>query len=262
MMEFQHVYVTYSNNIALEDVTFSLEKPCFLTVVGPNGAGKTTLLKTALGLIKPSSGSVSVLGINVSKEPKKVRRLVGYVPQMERIDFSLPFRVRDVVLMGRVVKVGIGRRFSAEDLRKARESLEVVGLEDLWDEPIAHLSGGQRQRVLMARALAADPQILMLDEPLVGIDPASKKTILEVLEKLSREGVGIVIVTHDLNPVMRITDYVLLLNKRVLALGKPDAVVSRESMSDLFGGEVEIVRMGEICYIIGGDVHGGSGARG
>ncbi len=255
LIDLENVTVAYDNRIALEKVTFRVEEPSFLTVIGPNGAGKTTLLRTLLGLIRPIEGRVVVLGLDVLKNWRKVRRLAGYVPQRERIDPSIPVLVRDVVLMGRVPKVNPGFGLGREDYEKAREALRKVNLEEYWDWPFSHLSGGQQQRVLIARALASEPRLLLLDEPLSGVDAASQEIILKTLRETVDEGVGVVMVTHDINPIMEVTDYLLLLNRKVIGFGKPLEQIEPDKLYSLYGRKVEIVRIGETCYVIGGDAH-------
>lgn len=220
LLKLEGVTVKYEERVALEDVTFEVPRPSFLLIVGPNGAGKTTLLKTALGLVRPSAGRVEVLGLEVPRLSREVRKRVGYVPQRDRIDPSMPVLVKDVVLMGRVARVGVGRRLRREDFERAREALEAVGLLELWDEPFSHLSGGQQQRVLVARALAAEPDLLMLDEPLSGVDAISRDAILDALVETCKSGIGVVLVAHDLDAVADVADYVLLLDKRVMWFGR------------------------------------------
>ncbi len=255
IVSLENVTVIYEDKIALENVSFKLEEPAFLTIIGPNGAGKTTLLKTLLGLVKPIKGRVTVLGHDVLKNWRKVRRLTGYVPQRERIDSSIPILVRDIVLMGRIPQVNPGFRLIKEDLEKAKEALKKVDLEEYWDKPFSHLSGGQQQRVLIARALAAEPNLLLLDEPLSGVDATSQEIILKTLKEAVKRGVGVIMVTHDVNPVMEITDYLLLLNRKVIGFGKPQEQIKPDKLHALYGRKVEIIRMGETCYVIGGDAH-------
>lgn len=255
IVSLENVTVVYENRIALENISFKLEEPAFLTIIGPNGAGKTTLLKTLLGLVKPIKGKVTVLGHDVLKNWRKVRRLIGYVPQRERIDSSIPILVRDIVLMGRIPRVNPGFRLVKEDLEKAKEALKKVDLEEYWDRPFSHLSGGQQQRVLIARALAAEPNLLLLDEPLSGVDATSQEIILKTLREAVKRGAGVIMVTHDVNPVMEITDYLLLLNRKVIGFGKPQEQIKPDKLHALYGRRVEIIRMGETCYVIGGDAH-------
>lgn len=256
MVKFSEVTVRYKNVVALDKVSFEADGPSFVVVVGPNGSGKTTLLKASLGLVK-AEGEIKILGMDVRRNLKEIRRSIGYVPQMERIDPSFPVTVRDVVMMGRTARRGAGKPFSEEDVEISRKALESVDLLDKWDEPFSHLSGGQQQRVLIARALASEPKLLLLDEPLTGVDKASQEKIVDLLKESVKSGIGVIMVTHDVNPVMDITDYVLLLNKKVIAFGRPTAVIEREKLVETFGGRVEVVRMGPICYVIGSDAHAG-----
>jgi len=255
LMRFENVEVRYGNTVALEDISFTVEKPSFTAIVGPNGAGKTTLLKTALGLIKPSRGSVIVLGIDVLKDPWRVRRLVGYVPQRERIDHAMPALVRDIVLMGRALRLKVGASLSEKDHEIARSALSKVGLLDMWDEPFSHLSGGQQQRVMIARALAAEPKLLLLDEPLSGVDAESQVIIVRLLREMADNGIGVFVVVHDLNPFIRHLDYILLLNKRVIGFGKPVEVTKPEILSLTFNREVKVLETADTYFILGTDTH-------
>ena len=189
-----------------------------MCIMGPNGAGKTTLLKVLLGLIKPLHGLVRVFGFNPFKNPLEVRRITGYVPQRELIDPTLPLLVKDVVLMGRIVR-GFGR-YTEEDYKEAEKALKMVGMLDFWDEPFSHLSGGQQQRVLIARALARKPKLLLLDEPLAGVDPETSLHVAKLLRDL-KDKVTVVVVTHDQSLVKHIADVVLVLNKKPVFLGSP-----------------------------------------
>ncbi len=165
LFEVKDLAVKYPNGeLALYNVNFDIESPTFMAIVGPNGSGKSTLLKTALGLIKPVRGQVKVLGYDSVRESKKIRKLVRYVPQRDRIGLSVPLKVKDIVLMSRLLKKPPPRFASSKDKEIARESLKRVNMADLWDRPFPELSGGQRQRVLVARALAGDGPILMLDD--------------------------------------------------------------------------------------------------
>ena len=255
MVHFDHVTAGYDGKPAIVDITFRVDEPAFVTVLGPNGAGKTTLLRVALGLVKPLKGRVVVLGLDVTKEVDRVRHMVGYVPQRERISQDAPVLVRDVVLMGIISRKPVGRAPNQHDVEKAREALRAVGMEDMWDEPFSHLSGGQQQRVLIARALAADPKLLLLDEPFSGVDSSSQRIIIEVLRELVDNGIGVLLVTHDVNPLMRVTDYVLLLNKRVLGFGRPTEALTPSALRETYGRDVEIITVGGACFVITGDSH-------
>ena len=177
----------------LEDVNLEVESKDFLGLVGPNGGGKTTLLKILLGLIEPTRGTVRLLG----RSPAEVRQRVGYVPQVARIDLSLSANVLDVVLMGRLSKSSWGPRFGKDDLSAADSALDRAGARDLERRRFGELSGGQRQRVLIARALAADAEILLLDEPTTGVDFHRERELLDLLHRLN-ERIPIVLVSHDI----------------------------------------------------------------
>ena len=247
--------VAYEDKLALEDVSFELREPAFLSVIGPNGSGKTTLLKALLGMVKPLSGTIEVLGYRVPGREYEVRRRTGYVPQRERIDPTKPVLVKDVVLMGRIAKRGWGKRLTREDYEAARAALEVVEMDEFWDEPFSHLSGGQQQRVLIARALAVQPELLLLDEPLSGVDAATQDVILKVLRKEAQKGVTVVMVTHDLNPLLEVSDYVMLLNKTVVAFGHAEDVLNEYLLARTFMRRVSVVKAGEKVIVSGVDHH-------
>jgi len=234
VLKISNLTVAYPERIALQNVSFEMKNPALLAVIGPNGAGKTTLLKTMLGLIKPISGTVEILGMNPFKEGAKVRRIIGYVPQRERIDPTMPVLVKDVVLMGRTPKLPLGAWFRTIDLEAAKEALSLVGMENYWDEPYIHLSGGQQQRVLIARALASNPKLLLLDEPFAGVDLTSRSLILDVIRHKVKEGVGAIVVSHNPEPAS-IADLVLLLNVEVMAFGSKDDVLKPELIQSVYG---------------------------
>jgi len=254
-IRFSHVHVRYFDREVLSDVTFTVEKPSFLAVVGPNGAGKTTLLRTMLGVVRPFKGEVVVMGVNPLADAVGVRRRVGYVPQKERVDETLPMLVKDVVLMGRAVRKPAWEPLGEEDYEAAHRALEAVGLDGYWDRPFSHLSGGQQQRVLIARALASSPSMLLLDEPLSGVDMESQRIIVGLLSRLAGEGVGIVTVTHDLNPYLEHLDYVLLLNRRVVAFGRVGEILDTRLLAETYQRETHILQLGPRCYILCGDAH-------
>ncbi len=181
---------------ALEETSLRIEPRDFLGIIGPNGGGKTTLLKILLGLLEPQAGSVEVFGAR----PARMRHRVGYVPQHASIDPSVPATVLDVVLMGRLRLSSWGARFGSAHRDAAHEALRLTGTRDFARRPIAELSGGQRQRVLIARALAAEAELLLLDEPTQGIDLHREREVLDLLEKLNAT-MPIVMVTHDVHLV-------------------------------------------------------------
>jgi len=232
---FEDVSFSYDgrNNI-LEDVELSIDPLDFASIIGPNGGGKTTLLKLVLGLLEPASGRVSVFGTS----PTKARPRIGYMPQFATTDPKFPVRVIDVVLMGRL---GPGRRvgpFSRQDRSAAAQALSRVGLTDLVKQPFSALSGGQRQRVLLARALASDPELLLLDEPAAGLDQKVEQDFFEMLGELNREKT-LVLVSHDLGFVRSFVKTVVCVHRRVDV--HPTSELDGTAIQDLYGGDVRLV---------------------
>jgi ABC-type Mn2+/Zn2+ transport system ATPase subunit len=203
-------------------------------IVGPNGAGKSTFFRALLGLVAPSSGSIRLLGGDVASQ----RRWVTYLPQREIIDWDFPLVVQDVVVMGRYPHLGWGRFPGPEDRRIVEACLEALGISDLRNRHIGELSGGQQQRTFLARALAQEAQILLLDEPFMGIDAATEQTILTLLRRLRAEGKAVLIVDHDLTRAAETYDRVLLLNQRLVAFGPPAQVLVPELLRITYGGRL------------------------
>ncbi len=243
LLEAQNLAVRYPNGeLALHDVTFDIKSPSFMAIIGPNGSGKSTLVKTFLGLIKPFRGSIKVNGFDSQKKAGKIRKFVRYVPQRDRIELSIPMKVKDIVLMGRLLKKLPPRFASSKDIAIAKNALQQVDMEDLWERPFPELSGGQRQRVLVARALASEGSILVLDEPLAGTDIESQDMIVEALGKYHKENdVSIIMVTHDLNPVHTLVEDVLLLKNTVIGIGEPCSVMDPELIKKVYGPTARIV---------------------
>ena len=229
------VWAGYDGHVALEDVSFSLEKGSLVGLVGPNGSGKSTLLKVMLGLHRPWRGSVRLFG----EDPSPGRWRVGYAPQSELVDWNFPVTVEDVVAMGRIgrlpgraaVWANPWRRSDPEDRRIVGRCLERVRLGSLAKRPIAELSGGEQRRMLIARALAREPEILLLDEPMAGLDAASQHDVLDVFEGLRDEGKTLLVATHDLSCVAGCFNLALLLNRRVVAFGSPSQVFTRDNLN-------------------------------
>ncbi len=255
-IELKNVTVTYNGKVAIENINFALEHPAILTIIGPNGAGKSTLLKAILGLVKVKQGKIIVFGNNVAKEPEKVRKLIGYVPQREHISTNMPIRVKDVVLMARLSRKGVMAFPSKKDIEAARNALKAVDLEELWNERFSTLSGGQQQRVMIARALAVEPKILLLDEPFSAADITSQKSIINLLYNLRmKKGVTILIVVHNVNPLLNCSDKILLLNKQVIGYGSPKDVIKEDLLERLYGAKVTLIKTERICYLVESDTH-------
>jgi zinc transport system ATP-binding protein len=210
IITFENVYFSYNKAPVLENVSFQVKELSSVCILGPNGGGKSTLLKLILGLIKPVSGKIRVLGA----PPEKVRRRIGYMPQYTSFDPFFPIRVMDIVLMGRLEQHWLGA-YSRKDKEAAWRTLELLSLEDVVNKNFSSLSGGQRQRVLIARALASEPEILLLDEPTANIDPGFEIDLQKTLEILSRK-VTILTVSHDVGFVSKQYKNVLCVNRTVI----------------------------------------------
>ena len=207
---FEDLWVHYGDITALEEVNLSIYQSDFLGIIGPNGGGKTTLFKVLLGLIKPTQGNITFLGDN----PKKNRKLMGYVPQHSHFDRQFPVSAWDVVLTGRLGRVGLFKKFSEHDKEIASDALKEVEMFDLRDKQIGELSGGQIQRVLIARALVTEPKILLFDEPTANIDKQSEINLYKLLKKLN-EFLPIVMISHDIGVISAYVNKIACLNKRL-----------------------------------------------
>jgi len=231
-----------SEEPVLEEVSLEIRPDDFLGVIGPNGGGKTTLLKVMLGLARPQRGTVRVFG----GPPERFRHRIGYVPQHAGIDPSVPATVLDVVLAGRVGRSSWGCWFGRPHQHAALDALERTETHDLAGRPIGTLSGGQRQRVLIARALAAEPELLLLDEPTAGIDPHVELGLTDLLHRLNRR-LPIVIVSHDVSFVSTHLKRIACLSRRLVCHRADE--VSRELIAQVYHGEVRAVEHGEPCAL-------------
>jgi zinc transport system ATP-binding protein len=220
----------------LESVTFTIPRGDFACIVGPNGGGKTTLLRLILGLLTPTRGTVRVFGL----PPVDVRRRVGYMPQRADFDPHFPIRALDVVLMGRLRATRLGPT-PRHDKVRAREALAEVGLADFARRAFSALSGGQRQRVLIARALACEPEMLLMDEPTANLDPLGQDEVTDLLEKLN-ERLTIVLVSHDVGFVARHVRTVVCVNRQVVTHAAHE--LTGQSIRDLYGQDVRMVEHG------------------
>jgi ABC-type Mn2+/Zn2+ transport system ATPase subunit len=237
LLELRAVSVFYGDRAALESVTLSVPHGAQVAVVGPNGAGKSTLFKAMVGLAPVSSGEMLIHG----RPPSEYRDPVAYVPQREEVDWRFPVTVFDVVAMGRYGRRGWLRRLSAADREAVYQSLERLGIGDLARRPIGELSGGQQQRVFLARALAQEPHVLLLDEPFTGVDMATKEATLDLLSSLRVRSVTVLVSTHDLDLASERFDQVVLLNGRLISAGSPREVFTQEHLQAAFGGQMMVV---------------------
>jgi len=226
---------------ALTDLTFDIPAGSFTAVMGPNGSGKTTLLSLILGLLRPDSGELSVFGKNPWQHLFSTQRHIGYVPQRESVNYRLPLTVSEVVLQGVLARMGGGIARS-EMGRHLAQVLEMVRLADLADRPFNALSGGQQQRTLIGRALAVDPEILLLDEPFSAVDLANQQEMSKLLRSLATEnGVTVLAAVHNVNILVHDLDRILLLNRRAIAFDSPDSVLQPEILRRAYGVDVPVV---------------------
>jgi len=231
------VWVHYGEVPVLESINLSIKQQDFLGIIGPNGGGKTTLLKVLLGLVKPSRGTVWVLG----GSPEQTRKFVGYVPQHTLFDPEFPIHVWEVVLMGRLGRASRFRSYTAEDRRIATEVLRFVEMHDLREQPLTKLSGGQKQRVLIARALAAEPKLLLLDEPTANIDQQMQSNIYELLRELN-EKIPIVLVSHDIGIVSKHVNKIACLNRRLFYHNSKE--ITEDMLAGVYPCDVDLIAHG------------------
>jgi ABC-type Mn2+/Zn2+ transport system ATPase subunit len=240
-IEVSHLTAGYGRHKALEDVTFTVEHGCLAGLVGPNGSGKSTLIKVIMGLHRPWGGEIR---LSARSGPGK-RPMIAYAPQSEMVDWSFPVTVSDVVMMGRYGGIGLLRRPSPEDRAAAMSSLDRVDMTKLKDRQIGELSGGQQRRVLIARALAREADLILLDEPVAGLDAAAQHDLLRLLEDLRKENRTLFVATHDLSCVASDFDHAVLLNKKVVAFGRPRDVFIPDLLSEAFQRHLLVLPGGE-----------------
>jgi manganese/iron transport system ATP-binding protein len=241
ILEVQNLTVSYNGSYALEGVSFGVHAGEQVAVVGPNGAGKSTLFKAMVGLIHPRAGSIKTNGAEL-----------GYVTQRSAVDWSFPVTVHDAVMMGRIGKMGWLRWQRPRDRDIVQRSLAQVGMAGYASRQIGELSGGQQQRVFIARALAQEATILLMDEPFSGVDAPAQESILEILDHLREQGVTMLVSTHDLNLAVERFDRLALLNQRLVAYGPPRHVVTPQNLAAAYGGQA--VWRGEDYAMVLGDI--------
>jgi manganese/zinc/iron transport system ATP- binding protein len=237
LVEVHDVTVAYHRKPVLWDVDLTFSDPRLVGIVGPNGAGKSTLLKAMLGLVPLASGNVRFLDRPLSQS----RQFVGYVPQRSTIDWDFPISVLDVVLMGTYGQLGWVRRPGAAERERAQQCLKKVGLNGLESRQISQLSGGQQQRTFLARALAQDAKIYLMDEPMAGVDAATERVVFNLLHEFRDQGKLVLAVHHDLRTVPIYFDDVVLLNMRVVASGPVKQVFTPENLQKTYGGRLPIL---------------------
>lgn len=241
IVEVLDVAVRYPNGVmALEGITFEAFEKDLIGIIGPNGAGKSTLINVILGLIKPNAGIVKLFGKPVST---KSLRDVGFVPQRAQAgDPNFPSTVLEIVLLGRISQAGLLRRLGRRDYEKVEEVLKLLGIYDLRERRIGQLSGGQSQRVFLAKALAGDPRLLVLDEPTSGVDVDSKREFYNIVAKLNRElGTTIILASHEIGIVTKLATKVVCINRQFFGCRETPELESSSVLSDVFGYPGELV---------------------
>ena len=241
VLKVHNLTVGYDGIHALERISFSVQAGERVAIVGPNGAGKSTLFRVMVGLVHPKTGQVDAQGAEF-----------GYVTQRSAVDWSFPVTVHDAVMMGRIAKMGWLRWQRPNDREMVQRCLQRVGMLEYASRQIAELSGGQQQRVFIARALAQEATIMLMDEPFSGVDAPSQEAILEILDHLRHQGVTVLVSTHDLNMAVERFDRLALLNRQLIAYGTPRQAVTPETLAAAYGGQA--VWRGEDYAMVLGDI--------
>jgi ABC-type Mn2+/Zn2+ transport system ATPase subunit len=246
-LEVRDLSVLYRHTHALDNISLQVQAGTRVALVGPNGAGKSTLLKTIVGLVKPTSGTIRIAGNGLSRGSA-----VAYVPQRAMVDWNFPVTVRDVVMMGRIGQIGLLRLPRRQDRAQVQASLEQVRMADLAHRQIGQLSGGQQQRVFLARALAQQAQVLLLDEPFTGLDIRSQDELLQIIEGIYAMGVTVLVATHDLQQAADTQHYeqVVLLNRRLIASGRASDVLTPAHLAEAYGTHLHRVNTPEGAILL------------
>ncbi len=249
IIELNNVNVVLKDRLVLEDINFKVVSGSFTAIIGPNGAGKTTLFRVILGLQKYISGDVKIFG----KPPRDLgreRNKIAYVPQIRSVDLKFPIKVKEAVLMGRYARLGLFHSPSKEDKAVAREMMERVDILSIADKPLGKLSGGQMQRVFIARALAAQPEIIFLDEPTSGVDQLHTSDFYELLKKLRSEDMTVLMISHDVGVIASYVDTIACLNKRLIIHGVPQDVLTADTLEKMYGCEAMFLHHGKVPHMV------------
>ena len=253
IIRFDHASFGFPGVIALKDISLSINAGEFVGVIGPNGSGKTTLCRAVLGLMAPVEGHLHIFDCACDELRCHHRAKIGYLPQKGVVDRNFPVTVLETVMMGRYGALGLFKRPGSKDQEIAIESLTHVGMERHKDTALGHLSGGQQQRVFIARALAQQPKVLLLDEPTTGLDMTAQHNVIELVEHLHDElGLTVLLITHDINMIRSRVDRLVLLKTRLYAAGPPADVLKPEILSEVYGKDLVIT---EKDFVIVEDYH-------
>ncbi|MEW5961081.1 MAG: metal ABC transporter ATP-binding protein [Chloroflexota bacterium] len=236
ILELHGVSMHYNGRLALDDITFQLQRGERVAIIGPNGAGKSTLFNVISGVLNTVQGQINIYGATPGKHT-----CIAYVPQRSQADWTFPVNVADVVMMGRVGRLGLFRWPKHQDWAVVHQSLELVGMTHLARRQIGELSGGQQQRVFIARALAQEAELMLLDEPLTGLDVRSQEDIFTILDKLRERRVTILVATHDLNLAAERFDRLMLLNQKIIGFGQAGEVFTAALLNQAYSGHMRLI---------------------
>jgi manganese/iron transport system ATP-binding protein len=236
LLSLKNVGVTYESGYALRDATFDVEQGERVAIVGPNGAGKSTLLKCIAGVLTPTQGTIAISG---QKPDEHI--CIAYLPQKSTVDWQFPVTVWDVVMMGRTGRIGLFKHPTEKDKAIVFDALKTVRMDHLMKRQISQLSGGQQQRMFIARALAQEAELVLMDEPLTGLDTTTIDTIFSILDDLKKEDVTVLVTLHDLNMASEKFEKILLLNRDMIAYGLPDHALSSNHLTMAYGNHMHVV---------------------
>ena len=237
----KNLTVSYQKKPAIKSINLKITEGSIVGIIGPNGAGKSTLIKAILGLLPYDTGEVKIFGKNLDESRKKI----SYIPQREQFDWDFPINVEDVVMMGRYSHLGMFSFPGKKDKEIVQEKIQKVGMQDFRTRQIRNLSGGQQQRIFLARALAQESDIYLMDEPFVGVDAKTERTIFDLMNELKQQNKTILVVHHDLGKVTEYFDKLILINQTLIAYGDTDLVFNKELISKTYGGRLTILQKTE-----------------
>ncbi len=256
IIKFSNATIAYQQRMALEDISLEIYQGEFVGIIGPNGSGKTTLLKSVLGLVRPGRGSVQIFDCACHKLRCHHKAKIGYIPQKEQIDPNFPVTVMETVMMGRYSSIGLLKRPARKDRELAFNALREVEMEGYMNAPLGHLSGGQQQRIMIARALAQQPEVLLMDEPTTGIDTPTQHSVIKLISDLHKNlNLTVLLVTHDINMISPYVDRLALLKSKLYAIGTPADVLREKTLCEIYGKQVIVTSKDGGTYVIVGDYH-------
>lgn len=246
------LWAGYNGAPALEELSFAIDPGHRVAIVGPNGAGKTTLFRVIAGVLRPRAGTIEIHG-----HPAGQHICVGYVPEHSQVNLDFPVSVRDVVMMGRVRDIGWLRQPQRSDWERVEQALQSVGLAEMQHAHFGGLSAGQRQRVFLAQAAAQGAAIVLLDEPLTGLDVPAQESLMVILDQLRSESITVLVGTHDLNFASSQFDRVMLLNRRLISYGVPGEALTEQALRQAYGGQLHVLNRGRSVTLLTDTHHAG-----